>query len=77
MVKFGYIKLFFAYFWFMNRLSEKNGMAKKNRSINLDEEVWKKLEALALEQNRSLNNYLETVILKVIKEEEANRRKKI
>lgn len=60
----------------MNTLSEKTGMAKKNRSINFDEEVWKKLEALALDQNRSLNNYLETIVLKVIKEEDAARKKK-
>lgn len=41
-------------------------MAKKNRSINFDEEVWKKLEELAKKDNRTLNNYLETLVLKHI-----------
>jgi macrodomain Ter protein organizer (MatP/YcbG family) len=59
----------------MDTLTEK--MAKKNRSINFDEEVWKKLEILAIEENRTLNNYLETLVMRYIKEEELKRRKKI
>lgn len=61
----------------MDTLSEKTVMAKKNRSINFEEEVWRKLEILAQEDNRTLNNYLETLIIKMIKEEETKRKKKI
>lgn len=61
----------------MDTLSEKTTMAKKNRSINFEEEVWRKLEVLANEENRTLNNYLETLAMKKIRDEEVKRKKKI
>lgn len=43
-------------------------------TLRTSEEIKKKLDMLALEENRSLNNYIMTILIKNIEEKEKNKK---
>jgi len=43
---------------------------KPQRPCRLDDELYLKLKHIAKEQNRSYNNYIETVLMLIVKEYE-------
>lgn len=44
----------------------KNNMAKKTKTLSFDDKVIKDAEELAKKENRSFNNWLETLMIKEI-----------
>ena len=45
-------------------------MAKTARGITIDDDIWEKIKELATEENRPISNFIETVLIKHLKEQE-------
>lgn len=44
-------------------------------TLRVSEELKKELDMLALKENRSLNNYLNTLLIKIVEEKKENEKK--
>lgn len=55
--------------------SDLSSMAKSRKNFRFDEELIKQVEKLAKKENRSLTNFIETLMLKAVETSKKNKSK--
>lgn len=57
------------------KATDISGMAKEQFNFRLDKDLMKQVKKLADEQNRSVTNYIETVLMKAVEEAKKSKKK--